>query len=125
MSIIANGKKIVVTILLIIAAFFAGFLSGRYPNRSGISDSVTIYQKNETELTTAGSTHNQLEGNLIRTRSSITTSRTRVAGSIEQVRTIRSGLEGIESLALENTALLAGIEQILLRAETREQSAQE
>jgi hypothetical protein len=117
-----NDGKMYLGMVLIIIAFISGFFAGRYPNRSGVSDALTIHQNSETAFTAANDAHNRIERNLTNAGDGITTSREHLERSLNGVGTIRNGLEDIERLAAENTSLLTGIECILLEAGARAQA---
>jgi hypothetical protein len=116
MSIMDNGKIYLCMVVLSIAAFISGFFAGHYLNRSGVSGIVTRYQNSETELAPAIDAHSRIENNLTNAGDGITTS---FEGSVVYLRTIRSGIEGIESIAYENSPELSSYCSKLEQENTR------
>jgi len=111
----AKLKKTIFYIAVTVLVFGAGFFARGLFDRKRISGTVEPYQNIQNELRSADEAHNRIE-------ESIGGARNGVTSGIELSGTIGSGLDGIESLAVENTDLLGRAERILLNAGAREQS---
>jgi len=105
-------KKTVVYIIVIFFVFAAGFFTRGLFDRKRIPGAADSYQNIQSELRNADGAHRGLEENIGGARNGI-------ASGIELSGTVRDGLDGIESLAVENTGLLGRAERILLEAEAR------
>jgi len=108
-------KKTFFYFAVIVFVFAAGFFARGLLDRKRISGIVESYQNIQNELRNADEAHNRVE-------ESIGGARNGVTASIELSGTIGNGLDGIESLSVENTDLLGRAERILLGAGAREQS---
>jgi hypothetical protein len=111
----AKLKKVIFYIAVIVLVFAAGFFARGLFDRKRISGTAEPYQNIQNELRNADEAHNRIE-------ESIGGARNGVTASIELSGTIGNGLDGIESLSVENTGLLGRAERILLDAGAREQS---
>ncbi|MDR0474112.1 MAG: hypothetical protein LBH43_10630, partial [Treponema sp.] len=108
-----KAKKIVFYFIAALLVFAAGFFARGLPDRKRISGADGHYQGIQIELRNAGEAHSRIEG-------SVGGARSGVAASLELSGAIGSGLDGVESLAVENTGLLGRAERILLDAGARE-----
>jgi hypothetical protein len=100
----------------VVLVFVSGFFARGLFDRGRVSGTADPYQNVRSELRTADKAYSRVERNLKSARGGI-------AAGIERAGTIGNGLDGIESLAIENTKLLGRAERILLDAGTGELGA--
>jgi len=113
-----NVKKRFFIILFIFLAYLAGFFSSYIFDRRGVSRADEYHQNIEAELGKTTESYNRIEGNISNARNGI-------ERSLEQSGTLGRGLDGIESLAVENTDLLGRAERILQIVGERKQQVEE
>jgi len=112
-----NLKKIIFSFSVIVLVFAAGFFARGLFDRKRISGTAELYQNVQNEFRNADEAYSRLEENIGGARNG-------TASGVELSGTIGSGLDGIESLAVENTDLLGRAERILLDAGEREHGSE-
>jgi hypothetical protein len=109
---------IVICLLIAVVCSAAGFFARGLFDRNRIPGTAGHYQDIKSELDRADEAYIRIEGNIEDARSGVT-------AGVGLIGTIGVGLDGIESLAVENTGLLGRAERILLDAGARERGDQE
>jgi hypothetical protein len=109
-------KKVVLYIAAALLLFASGFFARGLFDRDRVPGTAGHYQNIQNELDRADEAYIRIEGNIEGARSG-------VAASLGFSGTIGNGLDGIGSIAVENTELLGRAERILLDAEARERGA--
>jgi hypothetical protein len=116
--VVSNKKDITFYIAVFVLLFATYFLARGLFDRKRVSGADEHYQNIQNELRNADEAYHGLENSIGGARSEVT-------AGIELSGTIGNGLDGIESLAVENTDLLGRAERILQNIGERKQQSQE